>query len=117
YRPLRRKRKHRSRFQKGHPPWTHEASRGQKETGVADPTWSHLGPMALRLKAFPISDGNTVNHYSETTCAFDALLEAVRSARSHVHLEYFIFRRDDTGKCLLDLLTEKAKAGIEVRLL
>src|SRR5262249_43100353 len=38
-------------------------------------------------------------------------------ARQYVHLEYFIFRSDATGERLLELLTRKAKEGVEVRLL
>ena len=44
-------------------------------------------------------------------------MEAIAAAQHHVHLEYFILRGDATGRKLLDLLTLKAKAGVEVRLL
>lgn len=49
--------------------------------------------------------------------AFAAIEEAIRAARHHVHLEYYIFEPDQTGTRLRDLLVEKAKAGVEVRLL
>jgi cardiolipin synthase len=42
---------------------------------------------------------------------------AIRAARHHVHLETFIFQPDDTGKEFLDLLTKKAREGVQVRLL
>lgn len=51
---------------------------------------------------------------AETTAALE---EAIRSARDHVHLEYFLFRADETGRHMLELLCERARAGIEVRLL
>jgi cardiolipin synthase len=44
-------------------------------------------------------------------------MSAIHDAVSHIHLEFFIIRADRTGEELLRLLTEKAKAGVEVRLL
>src|SRR5262249_27503571 len=76
-----------------------------------------LGWLARRANAFPVSHGNAVTLYHDTNRAFDALLDAVRSARHHVHLEDFLLHPDATGCRLLDLLTEKAKEGVEVRLL
>jgi cardiolipin synthase len=46
-----------------------------------------------------------------------SLLEAIAAAESSVHFQTFIFRRDRTGSELLDLLIDKARAGVEVRLL
>jgi cardiolipin synthase len=76
-----------------------------------------LAKFALAANAFPVSDGNQITLYHETTKAFTALLETIRSANHHIHLEFFILRPDETGRILYALLTEKAKAGVEVRLL
>jgi cardiolipin synthase len=48
---------------------------------------------------------------------YDALLAAVRDARHHVHLEYYIFAADVTGAALRDALVERARNGVAVRLL
>jgi cardiolipin synthase len=118
YRPLRRKRRHRSRFQKGHPPTTPAAERGGgDEPAGGDATWNQLGQLASRVRAFPVSHGNAVTFYDDTHPAYDALLTAVEAARHHINLEYFIFRPDETGRRLLEVLTAKAKAGVQVRLL
>lgn len=108
-RPLRRKRRHRHLFHAHYP--TLRAG--------SDPeaTYGELGFLAQRVNAFPLRHGNRVTFYHETTQAFDALLEAIRGARKHVHLEYFIYRPDSTGQRLIELLTQKAKEGVEVRLL
>ena len=39
---------------------------------------------------------------------FDAIFEAIRQARDHVHLEYYIFEPDRIGTALRDLLIERA---------
>lgn len=48
---------------------------------------------------------------------FPALLDAIATARHHVHLEYYIFEPDHTGRAVRDALVERARAGVAVRLL
>lgn len=114
--PLRRKKKHRAGFRLAHPSDQLRPTYS-KHNGDPDSTWGDLGHLATRVHAFPLRHGNRVTLYHETQQAYDAILEAIRSARQHVHLEYFILRADETGKRLLDLLIQKAKGGVEVRLL
>lgn len=116
-RPILRKRLHRSRFRASHPPQRHEAARGEKGGESTFPTYGDLGPLALKVNAFPVTPGNALTLYADTKPAYEALLKAVAEARQHAHLEYFILRSDETGMALLDLLTEKARQGVEVRLL
>jgi cardiolipin synthase len=115
-RPLRRKRRHRAAFRERHPPRNPEATRGAGTNQEPDDR-HHLGRLARRMGAFPLSQGNAVTLYPDTNDAFAVLLDAIRQARHHVHLQFFIIRSDETGQRLLDVLTEKAKAGVEVRLL
>ena len=48
---------------------------------------------------------------------YDAIFDAIRAARGHVHLEYYIFEPDRIGTALRDLLVNKAREGVRVRLL
>ena len=48
---------------------------------------------------------------------YEDLFRAVKNARSYVHLEYFILRTDSIGMALLELLGEKAREGVEIRIL
>lgn len=48
---------------------------------------------------------------------FDAIMADVAAAEHHIHLEYYIFEPDRTGTRLRDLLIEKARQGVQVRLL
>jgi cardiolipin synthase len=116
HRRVGRKRAHRAAFRQAHPPAIREASRGEPMAGD-DPTYQHLGSLALAVRAFPVTPGNGVTVYHETERAFAELLEAIRAARHHVHLEFFIVRSDATAERLFQALTEKAKAGVEVRFL
>ena len=46
---------------------------------------------------------------------FPVLIEALLSAKHHIHIEYYIFDNDDIGNRLVNILTQKARDGIEVR--
>lgn len=46
---------------------------------------------------------------------FSSLLEALREARSFIHLEYYIFENDALGGEIVEILKERARAGVEVR--
>ncbi len=47
---------------------------------------------------------------------YEAELAAIRQAERSINLEAYIFRKGDVGKRFLDALTERARAGVEVRL-
>lgn len=48
---------------------------------------------------------------------FTALLEDIAHAKHHIHLQYYIIDNDQTGQALLKALVEKARQGVEVRVL
>jgi cardiolipin synthase len=64
-----------------------------------------------------ISEKNEVRSFVTGQGKFDALLRAIREAKSHIHMEYYIIRDDELGKEIIAALTEKARQGVEVRLL
>ncbi|MEE2960807.1 MAG: phosphatidylserine/phosphatidylglycerophosphate/cardiolipin synthase family protein [Myxococcota bacterium] len=49
--------------------------------------------------------------------AYPVLFDAIGSAKESVHISYFQFRDDETGKALADLLAQRAQAGVKVRLM
>lgn len=66
---------------------------------------------------FPISTAESVQLLSGGAATFDQILEDVSRAQHHVHLEYYIYEPDQTGTRLRDALVERARAGVQVRLL
>src|SRR5690242_217313 len=78
-----RKRSHKGSYREHHPPARREATRGADEPGPLHP----LAEVARAVDAFPVSAGNAVTLYHDTADAFEAILDAVRGARHHVHLE------------------------------
>ena len=62
--------------------------------------------------------GNTQTQYYPTgDTFFPALCEALRSAKRYIFLEYFIFEEGRFWDTVLDILTERAAAGVEVRVM
>ncbi len=55
--------------------------------------------------------------YHEGVDFYAALVEAISAAKHHIHIEFYIWDRGGIGTRLRDLLVEKAKEGVEVRLL
>ena len=66
---------------------------------------------------FPVSTATSMQLLVGGAATFDAIADAVRAARHHVHLEYYIYEPDQTGTALRDLLIAKAREGVQVRLL
>jgi cardiolipin synthase A/B len=70
-----------------------------------------------QLGHLPPEEVREVRLFIDGDDCYDALVAAIAGARHHVHLEYYIFRDDRAGLRILEALEERARAGIEVRLL
>ncbi|MEO6003163.1 MAG: phospholipase D-like domain-containing protein [Opitutus sp.] len=66
--------------------------------------------------AAPVA-ANALELLTTGEAAFAALERSIRGARQSIHITTFILGRDDTGKRLVRLLCERARAGVKVRLL
>lgn len=71
----------------------------------------------LRDEGITFSHNNSVTLLMSGQEKFDDMFQAIRQARSSVHLEYFNFRNDSIASLLFRLLAQKAKEGVEVRAL
>lgn len=71
----------------------------------------------LRNEGITFSHNNSVTLLMSGQEKFDDMFQAIRQARSSVHLEYFNFRNDSIASLLFRLLAQKAKEGVEVRAL
>lgn len=109
HRPLRKKIRHQQAYKRKKP---------ILDSGVEPkPGLSRLAKVACGLgMPFP-TEGNSLNFYISGEHAFPEMLKSIQEAEKYIHLQVFILRNDETGRKFLSLLVEKAKQGVQVRLL
>ena len=78
---------------------------------------SSLARLGTLVSEMPVAACSQVKLLKDGAQTFEALLAAIRDARHHIHLEYYIFQPDTLGRLFLEALTQRAKAGVKVRLL
>ena len=110
------------------------ARRRREEAGEALSAWQDLRAESavLSTKGFerdihraldillpdhPVLGGNTIDILLTGDEAIPAIFESLRSARHHIHLQSFIIGGDAVGIELMELLAQKAREGVQVRLL
>lgn len=62
-------------------------------------------------------DGNQVAVYTDGYAMLQALMHEIGQAKHHIHLQFYIFEDDSVGRLLRDLLIDKAREGVKIRLL
>ena len=60
---------------------------------------------------------NKLTIFYDGKSKFDSLIDDIKNAKNFIHIQYYIFRDDELGKKIVDLLTQKAKEGLEIKLL
>lgn len=60
---------------------------------------------------------NQIEYFVDGESAVDRLKHDIQKAKSSIHLQFYIFANDKIGKEMIKLLEEKAKQGVEVRVL
>jgi cardiolipin synthase A/B len=76
-----------------------------------------LAMVSIGLGGTPPFLAESIELYFDGASAYAAIFEAVRAATDHVHVAYYIWEPDTLGTELRDLLIERAKAGVRVRVL
>jgi len=64
-----------------------------------------------------MSSNNNVQIFTNGEQKFPNLLASFQNAQHHIHLEYYIFDDDEIGQKVIEVLIERANAGIEVRMI
>jgi len=89
----------------------------KKEDPAVDPRIAQIDRLATRAgePASDLCDGVRIFHDAAST--YDAIEAAIRAAKHHVHVSYYIFDAGKVGQRMRDALVAKAKEGVVVRLL
>jgi len=93
-----------------------EATGAMLELREASLEHAQLARVAIGLGQSPPLRASEVELFLDGQAAYAAILEAVRGAQHHIHMEYYIWLPDQIGTRLRDALCERARAGVQVRL-
>ncbi len=99
--------------------------RGRSRSGMAryseickaDDGCAELARVAQATTGLPPSTARSARWLVDGHATYAALLEAIEGATHHIHLEYYIWDPDRSGRRLLDALAARARDGVQVRLL
>ena len=64
-----------------------------------------------------LTTDNEVTLYHDGEKLFDDMLRDLAEAKESIHMEYYIWRSDDLGERIKDILIEKARQGVDVKLI
>jgi cardiolipin synthase len=70
-----------------------------------------------RAAGAPLIEGNSLKLLINAAENYPAWLQAIASARHHIHFESYIIHEDSAGREFADALISKARQGIRVRLI
>ena len=74
-------------------------------------------PELERINVFPPTGGNEARLLIDGTAFFPVLLRTIAEAQHHLHLEFYIWSMDRTGRIVRDALITAAQRGVAVRVL
>lgn len=74
-------------------------------------------PFIEKIPGNRFSQGNNVRLLYKGKDSFGAIFESIESARDFICLEFYIFRNDETGTEIADLLKKKSSEGVRIYLL
>ncbi|MDR7000795.1 cardiolipin synthase [Neobacillus niacini] len=73
--------------------------------------------LAHKLGNSPISFDTSTKILTNGEETFQHILEELKKAKHHIHLEYYIVRNDEIGQEIKEVLIEKAMQGVKIRFL
>ena len=79
--------------------------------------WDMKANVLARATGSPEIPGNKVGLQFDGPSTFDTWIDAINAAEHYVHFENYIIRNDRIGRIFRDILIEKSRQGVEVRVL
>lgn len=79
------------------------------------PEYQELARLLQKGGASPVTSGNDVEVVTDGRLKIDMLMDDIRAAKEYIHMEYFYFRKGESGRKVKELLMQKAREGVKVR--
>ncbi len=74
-----------------------------------------LSRLLHRHTGAPILEADSAEIFTHGEAKLSRMMEDIAAARSHVHIQYYVFSDDTTGRRVADLLARKVTEGVRVR--
>ena len=82
-----------------------------------DPSFTKASRLAYNLGKLPILGGNYVEMLDATRHVLDRLIADINRAEYHIHLLFYIFADDETGRQVAEALSRAVQRGVKCRVL
>lgn len=79
--------------------------------------WRQMIKLNLVYGEAYLTQNNSIDMFSDGKDFFRSLMKDIKAAKYSIDIEFYIIKPDFIGQRLLKLLTDKAKEGVQVRLL
>jgi cardiolipin synthase len=66
---------------------------------------------------FPLLGGNDIRICENAEQVLETMLKEMQQAKDHIHLSTYILNDDDVGRRVMEVLCERARAGVRVRVM
>lgn len=76
-----------------------------------------IATLAFRNSDAALHENNDVKIFTQAEDLYDNIVEDLKKAKHHIHMEYYIFLADKIGQRIMDVLKEKAREGVIVRVI
>lgn len=84
---------------------------------VIEPTMAPVVKQVESVGGFNILGGNSVEFLQDSDTVVNRMIADIHQAQHHVHLLFYIFANDETGRRVCDALVEAQKRGVACRVL
>ena len=89
----------------------------QKEIKENSKSASVQSTYISKFAGYPAYKNTSVRYFSIGEDNYECLLEELKKAKHYIFMEYFIIKQSGMWESVLSILKEKAKAGVDVRLI
>jgi cardiolipin synthase len=90
---------------------------GTQEEFIIPEDYISLITLLKNIDHSPLLGGNDVKIFTNGQDKFDSLFADIANAKKHIHVEYYALLDDEIGKKFQEALIEKAREGLEIRII
>jgi cardiolipin synthase A/B len=108
---------HREITQRFRDPRRHPDRRPHETQPQTEPPYQTMVLQAEKISGLPVLGGNSIEFRPDTDKFIDGLVSDIQAAKQAVHLLYYIFSHDQTGRRVAQAVIEAAQRGVKCRVM